>query len=243
VGHTYGPDSRELHDHLLRLDRWLGRFLDSLATLAPRERTVVVLTADHGVQPLPERTRAVGGARADRIWLADIAGTAGEALARRYRVNFGLDFDSGLLAADTTALSARGVDVDSLAGALAAAARRRPGVRRVFTPASLGAAPASDPDAVLWRNTLPRDFGWLFAAVIEPGYVWSLPDWSIAQHGSTAPLDVGVPIAFLGPGIRPARIARPVRTVDIAPTLAALLGVPPTEPLDGRVLPEVVPSR
>jgi arylsulfatase A-like enzyme len=50
---------------------------------------------------------------------------------------------------------------------------------------------------------------------------------------------VGVPIVFLGPGIRPQRIRRPVRTVDIGPTLAALLGVTPTEPLDGRVLPEI----
>ena len=38
VGHGYGPDSREMHDHLLRLDRWLGWFLDSLATRVPRER-------------------------------------------------------------------------------------------------------------------------------------------------------------------------------------------------------------
>jgi arylsulfatase A-like enzyme len=49
-----------------------------------------------------------------------------------------------------------------------------------------------------------------------------------------------VPIAFLVPGRAPARIARPVNTVDIAPTFAALLGIAPTEVLDGVVLPEVV---
>ena len=242
VGHQYGPDSRELHDHLLRLDRWLGRFLDSLAVLVPVESTLVALTADHGVQSLPELTRA-RGKRAQRIWLGELADRTGRALTQRYRVGFNLSFGSGLLPADTAALSARGISVDSLASALAAAARRVPGVLRVYTPKTLLAAPASDREATLWRNQIHPSFGWLICAAIEPGYVWSEADQTMAQHGSTADLDVTVPIAFMGPGIGAARIARPVRSVDIAPTLAALLGVRPTERLDGQVLPEVTGGR
>ena len=49
-----------------------------------------------------------------------------------------------------------------------------------------------------------------------------------------------MPIAFYGPGIRAQRPARAVSTVDIAPTLAALIGVTPTEAVDGHVLEEVV---
>lgn len=238
IGHDFGPDSREVHDHLLRLDRWLGRFLDSLAVLVRAERTIVVLTADHGVQSLPELAR-MSGAAVERIWLGDLATRAGSELARRYRVDFHLEFDSGLLSADTLALHARGVKVDSLASALAAAARKRRGVRRLFTPATLRAAPAGDRDAALWRNQVPAGFGWLVCAVIEPGFVWSAPGQTLAQHGSTAPADVGVPIVFYGSGIRHAGVARPVPTVDIGPTLAAMLGIRPTEPVDGRVLPEV----
>lgn len=37
----------------------------------------------------------------------------------------------------------------------------------------------------------------------------------------------------------PGRVERPARTVDVAPTVAALLGVDPTEPIDGPVLKEV----
>lgn len=240
IGHEYGPDSRELHDQLLRLDRWLGRFLDSLAVLVPAESTLVVLTADHGVQPLPGLTRA-RGKPAQRIWLSDLADTA-EARLARYRTDFGLIFDSGLLSADTAAMSARGIRVDSVASALAKVARRA-GVLRVYTPATLRAAPASEREAVLWRNQLPPGFGWLIVAAIEPGYVWSTPNRTAAEHGSTADLDVTVPIAFMGKGIRPARITRPVRTVDIAPTLASLLGLTPTEQLDGQVLAEVTKGR
>ena len=225
VGHRYGPDSREIHDHLLRLDRWLGWFLDSLAVTVPRTRTLVVLTADHGVQSFPERVPGKG-----RVWLGDM-------------VQKGERFSGGLLSADTAALSARGVRVDTLALSLAAVAARRKGMARVFTPATLAAAPPTDSMAMLWRNNIPPGYGWLIAGVLEPGFVWSTEGAGVAEHGSTAEEDVTVPIAFVGPGIGRAVIHRPVRTVDIAPTLAKVLGVRPAERLDGVALTEIPGAR
>jgi hypothetical protein len=225
VGHHYGPDSREIHDQILRLDRWLGWFLDSLATRVPRARTLIVLTSDHGVQSYPERTPGTG-----RVWLGDLAGK-------------GERFSGGLLSADTTALARAGLRVDSVARAAAATAARRPGVARVFTPATLAPARSTDTAAVLWSNAIPPDHGWLFAVVLKPGWVFSPPNSVDAQHGSTALEDVTVPIAFAGPGIRHVVVHRPVRSVDIAPTLAELLGVKPDMPLDGVPLTEIVGSR
>ncbi|MEO7361142.1 MAG: alkaline phosphatase family protein, partial [Gemmatimonadaceae bacterium] len=49
IGHRYGPDSRELHDQLLRLDITLGKFLDSLFTLRDSSTIILALSADHGV--------------------------------------------------------------------------------------------------------------------------------------------------------------------------------------------------
>src|SRR5205085_11783106 len=54
VGHRYGPDSRELHDNILRLDRSLGAFIDSLYKLRDSSQIVFALTADHGVTSFPE---------------------------------------------------------------------------------------------------------------------------------------------------------------------------------------------
>jgi arylsulfatase A-like enzyme len=114
-----------------------------------------------------------------------------------------------------------------------------PGVAGVSTARTLTAAPTSDWNAELWRRLLPADYGWLFCAVTSPGYVWSAGQLS-AEHGSANPEDVAVPIVFFGAGIRAQHVPRAVRTVDIAPTLAALIGILPTEPLHGRVLSEVV---
>ena len=149
----------------------------------------------------------------------------------------GLYFDSGLLTANLDQLRARGLDLDSVAAALAETLAATPGVARVYTARSLPLA--SDADAALWRRSLPEDLPWLLCASLSPGYIWS-DDTTSTTHGTTNPDDLSVPIAFLGPGIHPGIFTRPIETVDIAPTLAALLGVKPFEPLDGRAVVEVV---
>ncbi|MGH9882645.1 MAG: hypothetical protein ACRD6N_14510, partial [Pyrinomonadaceae bacterium] len=50
------------------------------------------------------------------------------------------------------------------------------------------------------------------------------------------PYDSNVPLIFAGPGISPGKISSRVRTVDLAPTLADILGIPAPAGLDGRVL-------
>jgi arylsulfatase A-like enzyme len=47
----------------------------------------------------------------------------------------------------------------------------------------------------------------------------------------------------MGSAVKPGRYAAPTYTVDVAPTLAALLGIPPTEAVDGRVLTEALRRR
>jgi predicted AlkP superfamily pyrophosphatase or phosphodiesterase len=239
IGHAFGPDSREIHDQILRLDRWLGAFLDSLGTSVPPDRTVMVLTSDHGVRPLPEYLTAVGHVRGGRVWLSDVARAAARALGSRFHADFDIDFDTGLLSADVPALRARGIDVDSLADALAADARGHLGVAHVYTPRSLARAPRADVAAQRWKRQLPAEYGWLLCATLADGWVWS-PGKVVAEHGSTGDEDITVPIAFMGPGIRAARLTTAARTVDIGPTLAAYLGLRPTEPVDGRVLREVI---
>ncbi len=233
VGHAYGPRSREMHDHLLRLDLWLGRFLDSLAVLVPPGSTVFALSAGHGVTPYPESD---GGGRAS---LTPLVKELAAAYDRRYLTNFSFDGGSGLLSADIAALRARGVDIDSLTRAVARRTAALPGVDRVFTPATLKAASPSDDQARLWRRTIPADHEWLVAATLVPRWIWADdPGWT--NHGTTNQADTHVPIIFLRPGVPGRRIARRVTTEDIGPTLAALARVKPTERLTGKVLVEVI---
>ena len=238
VGHDFGPDSRELHDMLLRLDGYLGWFLDSLATMVPPERTLFVLASDHGTQAMPEQVHAGNGLSPGRAWPKPTVNAVAGELTRRWQTDFGIRFDYGVVTGDVAALRARGVNTDSLSRSLAASLMALPGIYRVYTPRSLAAAPRSDVLAERWRHSLPADFGWLVAAVPQRGTTWD--SWTTgANHGTPWQLDVEIPIVFWGAGVAPRTVNRPVRSVDIAPTLARLLGVRPTEPTDGVALPEV----
>jgi arylsulfatase A-like enzyme len=57
-GHWFGPDSLEIADGIVRLDLTLEKFFEWLDARVGRGRILLFLTADHGVQPLPEVTRA-----------------------------------------------------------------------------------------------------------------------------------------------------------------------------------------
>jgi hypothetical protein len=58
VSHAYGPESAENLDLLRRLDLNLGRLLDALAAQGfNRDQVVVALSADHGFAPIPETSR------------------------------------------------------------------------------------------------------------------------------------------------------------------------------------------
>jgi arylsulfatase A-like enzyme len=59
----------------------------------------------------------------------------------------------------------------------------------------------------------------------------------VTTHISPHAYDTHVPLILFGPDIEPARDDRRVSTVDLAPTLASILGLTPAEATDGTVLP------
>ncbi|HEX6749142.1 MAG TPA: alkaline phosphatase family protein [Longimicrobium sp.] len=235
VGHAFGPDSREIHDQVLRLDRWLGAFLDSVYAGRDPSTVIVALTADHGVTPYPE---VADPAHAAQMHVSD------EALVRWTRdaaTRYGVDAgavrwdDAGLLRLDPAALARAGRDPQALAREFAATARAIPGVLRADLVSALASGDTVD-DAVKrrWLHMLPRDLPFYATVTLRPGYVWGASTY--AQHGSPWDMDSHVPIIFYGAPFRPGKYDVFARTVDIAPTLARALGVAPTEPIDGRVL-------
>ena len=236
IGHRWGPGSREIHDQLLKLDRYLGLFFDSLATIVPADQMMLVLTADHGVTEYPEA--GTGG----HISLGTQVRALNAYGRSRWRIDLGAGSEVGLLFGDAPALASRGVNLDSLERSLAAEIGSIPGVRRVFTQRTLAAAAVTDLDAMRWRRQLPTGFNWFVAALAAPHYTWG-SSAAETSHGTTNLEDVRVPLLFRIPGVAPRRIERVVRTVDLAPTLAALLGIRPTERVEGVVLPELFGHR
>ena len=243
VGHRYGPDSRELHDQLLRVDRWLGTFLDSLARVVPSAQTVVVLTADHGVSSFPEWARAHGHPTYDYVnvdtvldrYRRAIRAAASDPALQPFPYR-----EYGLVTLDRPRLAAHHLDGDSIAEALRADLARVPGVLRVDTRRTIaGADTATDWIARRWQKMLPPELDAGVLITLQPGMVYSSSTLN-AKHGMMDEEGSHVTLAFLGRPFRPGRYARRAATVDIGPTLATVLGIEPTEPVQGRVLREAV---
>src|SRR5216684_932325 len=241
VGHAFGPDSREIHDQVVRLDRYLGRFLEQLFVRYGRNNVRVVLTADHGVTPYPERSRALGHPGAVRVIPDTIIQSANAALDQRAGGGDWLQLESGmLLLSDRAKLVAQGVNVDSVVADVATRLRAMAGVARADRPADFTAKDTADPVSRRWMHQVPADGGVELVVTLKQYSIWSYPNTPIAMHGQPTELDSHVPLILWGPGIRRGVYDGHVSTVDIAPTLARLLDLTPAEPLDGRVLSEAL---
>src|SRR6266850_3334843 len=82
VGHRFGPYSQEVMDVTLRVDRQIGTLLDFVQTRVGLANTIVVLTADHGVAPIPEHAQALG-LNGGRLRSADVLATIRSAISSR----------------------------------------------------------------------------------------------------------------------------------------------------------------
>lgn len=248
IGHAFGPDSREIHDQVLRLDRYLAWFLKRLTDRLGRDNVVVVLTADHGVTSMPERTRATGGGVAYRVLLDTLFTAVNRDLDRLAGAGSPprewLEFDSGMLfLRDNGRFAATGIKTDSILDAVTARILRVHGVARLIRPADLTRADtASDPVARRWLHQLVPDAGVVLTVTLQPGSIWD-PSSLIAMHGQPSDDDARVPIILWGRGVRRGSYTGRMNTVDIAPTLSLLLGVSPLSLVDGHARTEALGPR
>ena len=234
IGHRFGPDSREMHDQILRVDRALGRFLDSLYTLRDSTKVTIVLTGDHGVGTIPEIANAQGKQPPPvRVNLLSLMPPV-RALLRAAQVDtFAIDMDQQIMIVDRAAFRKSTVNVDSIVDAFAASAKRVPGVARADRFRALLADTLTDPIARRWSHQFPTTVPIELIVTLTPFSTWG---GNVASHGSPYDYDSNVPLVFFGAGIAPGKHDEFVRTVDLAPTLARLMGVKPRETVDGVVL-------
>ncbi|HEY3744960.1 MAG TPA: alkaline phosphatase family protein [Gemmatimonadaceae bacterium] len=246
VGHRYGPDSREIHDQILRVDRALGVFLDSLFRIRGPENVVIALTADHGLTPFPEvhaHDPNVGAIRVNpRPFLQDLSNSLAVAGVEGMGLNTfgvyagnGFTFDAGVFTIDLAALTKAHINIDSLLQATRAGFLKVPGVARVDRISELTHSDTVDDRiARRWLHMFADDSKAALVVTLAPYNYWlSGPS---AQHGSPNDSDARVPIIFYGSGVSPGRYDEFARVVDMAPTLAAIVRVTPLEKLDGHVL-------
>jgi len=247
VGHAYGPLSQESEDLFLRLDRNLGKFFDFLDQQIGRDNYFIVLSSDHGVLPLPEEL-ARRGLDARRLPMAEVIDAmqpAFDAVSRELHIRGDLikEISNGLVL-NYEAADRAGVDHALLRAKSAEKLRRVPILADVYTRDELlqnkrgkhhpNGDDGTDYFRLFQHSFYPDRAADLFLQFKKYTLVSSRKYGT--SHGSPYRYDTWVPIVFAGPGIQPGVHDEYVRTVDIAPTLAALLGITPPANVDGENL-------
>ena len=247
VGHAFGPRSWEIQDILVRLDQDLQELFTELDQKVGKRNYLAVLTADHGVAPIPADTQKTGF-DAGVLNLAELKDRLEKALepfhytkpAIARIVGNELYFSPGVygqLRQDPAAMKA-----------LLDAAQSLPGVAAVYRAEELSGGGKTLSET---RRAVELNY---FAGRSGDLYILQRPYWlteSSAEgskrytgtgHGTPYYYDQRVPLVFMGFGIAPGEYFEEVTPADIAPTLGALTAVT-LATSDGRVLSEALEKR
>ena len=242
VGHSFGTEGAEMCLQLLSLDRDLGdffRLLDSKGI-----DYLVMLTADHGGQDIPERRRLAGVPNAARIdatlTAKDVGVRVGTELGLKGPVivgegSFGdMYVDPALSPADRARARAAAIAIF----------RAHPQVEVVFTKEQLAATPSPTSSPDKWsliekaRASFDAERSGDFVVLLKKD-IMPIPNTKsyAATHGSPWDYDRRVPILFWRRGMNQLERSDAIETADIMPTLAASIGLAiDANSIDGQCL-------
>jgi predicted AlkP superfamily pyrophosphatase or phosphodiesterase len=238
VNHFFGPSSLENEEVVRQLDRTLADLLKFIDKTVGLQHTLIAFSADHGAADMPEYMTELGYA-AGRLVPDKIVARANE-VGR----TFGIDevvrfFYRPYIYLNEEKISAAKLDYARIEQAIADGLTDMDGVELAVSTNTLATQKGSPLLKQVRRNQHVSRSGDIY--VIQEPYWFLFDEGPIASmHGSPWRYDTHVPIIFVGPGIKEQRVHRMVHPVDVAPTIAAFLGMTPPAAAQGKPLQEVL---
>jgi predicted AlkP superfamily pyrophosphatase or phosphodiesterase len=245
VGHAFGPYSHESLDITLRTDRQIEALLAYFDKTFGRNGYVLGLSADHGCMPEPGFAASLKLPTGTDEY-KPVVTAAEKALADAFGDDPGRPFIVGvgdhMLYFNRRLLAERRIEPAAAERIAAEAVSRLPQVAAAFSGsqlATVSTAPEQGDDLpqLFARSRHPARSGNVLVA-LRPWRTWQAK--YTANHGSIYGEDQHVPMIFFGAGVKPGRFDGKVGAVDFAPTMAALLDIPPPPSAQGRALRQAI---
>ena len=245
INHLFGPSSLEAEENQRRLDRTLAelfRFIDDRVGL---DRTLVVLSADHGSPEVPGYLNELGieGAYFDPEAIDRQPAMA--VLKKRFGIGEELieTYFHPYLYLNREVIRERSLDQGEVERTVAAELVRFPGIALAVSSTALleGNLPDTWKTRAVLNNHAPDRSGDIYIVFAPHVFIRDFDGLSVAAtHGSPWRYDTHVPVIFAGKGVGAAQIVRAVTPYDIAPTLSAYLGISPPSGSSGEPLVEIL---
>jgi predicted AlkP superfamily pyrophosphatase or phosphodiesterase len=238
VGHTFGPQSLEIEDTYLRLDKDLENFFEYLDEKEGKGNYVVFLSADHGAPQSPEFLKSVkvsAGTLQGSILLKDL----NTELLAKFKV-------SGLIQSyieyqfyfNQEKLQSGGLNANEVYDYTVDLLLKRPEVMNAFSYTNFQKTILPEPLKQRLTNGYYSKRSGDVQMILRPQYTDYLSTGT--DHGVWLNYDAHIPLLFYGWGIKPGKTNRETYMTDIAPTITALLHIQMPNGTVGKVLPEVV---
>ena len=246
AGHTFGPQSVEVQDIYLRLDREIETILNTLDKEVGEGEYLVFLTSDHGVQPVVSyqvaRNESAGLAVIPKF-NQDLNFKLGQTYgALEWIAYFGLN----QIYLDHDLIEEKKLSLSEVRRSVADFMKEQPGVRFALTPEDLLSSEDSSGLVDMVKKGYFPDRSGDVMLVYEYGVMptsdFRTPISKVqgAGHGSGYDYDTHVPLLWFGKGIPRGTSAREVHPVDIAPTLTQILKLQGSVEMTGTPLSEVL---
>lgn len=247
VGHVFGPSSLEAEDNILQLDRTLATLFAFVDERVGLENTLIVLSADHGGPDAPGYLNSLGipaGYVDPESWDRQ---AAIDRIKNRFKIKGELieTYEHPYLYFSAEVKNNQRIDQEALEEAVEEELSKFPGVSLAVSSSALrrGNLPDTHLYQAVINNFNSKRSGDVFI-VFEPN--WFINDFDgltvASTHGSPWNYDTYVPIVFAGAGMQAQTVDRRVQTIDIAPTLSALLNIKAPSGSVGQLLQEVLQS-
>lgn len=246
IGHIFGVSSLESEDNIARLDRTLADLFAYIDKKVGLKNTLIVLSADHGQPEVPGHLHELGIEDAHYFDTKALdKSPAIAALKKKFGIGEALieAFFQPYVYLNQKLIRDRKLDQAEIENAVVEELMKFDGVAAAVSSTALRSA--SLPDTLLNRTILrnfhPKRSGDIYI-VFEPNvFINDFDGLTVAStHGSPWRYDTFVPVIFAGAGLQQKSISRAITPYDIAPTLAAYLGVKPPSGAIGNPLSEVL---
>ncbi|HEX5554353.1 MAG TPA: alkaline phosphatase PafA [Chitinophagaceae bacterium] len=225
VGHKYGPNSIEVEDTYLRLDKDFAAFFRFLDEKVGRGNYLVFLTADHGA------AHSIGFMQqhqipADFLVSKKIHKPLNDLLAEKFgkeglvtsEMNYHINFD-------LKRIGENHLDYEAVKKTTVNFLQRQPGIQFAVDIDHIGDAPIPEPIKTMIINGYNTKRCGPVMIIPDPGWFSGHEGGTGTTHGNWNPDDTHIPLVFMGWGIDHGTTNRTVNMTDISPTLAALLHI------------------
>jgi predicted AlkP superfamily pyrophosphatase or phosphodiesterase len=238
VNHFFGPSSLENEVVIRRLDDTLAELFEFIDATVGLKHSLIILSADHGMADMPEYMTELGYA-AGRLVPQEIvahANQAGQKLGIDEIVRF---FYRPYIYLNNEKIAAAKLDPVKVEQAIADALTDFDGINLAVSTRSMATVKGNPLIEQVRNNQHITRSGDIY--IIQEPYWFLFDEGPIASmHGSPWRYDTHVPIIFSGQGIDAQQVHRLVHPVDVAPTIAALLGMTAAAAAKGSPLMEVL---